>query len=122
MQKLLTINRILIPALLVMVVAFPAIAQRTMTPEDIAAIQNVGFTQISPSGAFVAYTLVVPADPKVENRAASTHLYVYDVAAQSSLVLVTEGSIGNIAFRPEVGTITFTSRRQGDSTTSLYEI
>lgn len=122
MQKLLTINRILIPALLVMVVAFPAIAQRTMTPEDIAAIQNVGFTQISPNGAFVAYTLVVPADPKVENRAASTHLYVYDVAAQSSLVLVTEGSIGNIAFRPEVGTITFTSRRQGDSTTSLYEI
>ncbi|HAC16801.1 MAG TPA: S9 family peptidase [Bacteroidetes bacterium] len=123
MQKLLTISRILIPALFVMVLAaIPAIAQRTMTPEDIAAIQNVGFTQISPDGAYVAYTLVVPADPKVENRAASTHLYVYSVVAGSSTALITTGSIGNIAFRPEKGTITFTSRRDGDSTTSLYEI
>ena len=122
MQKLLTISRILIPALFVMVVAFPAIAQRTMTPEDIAAIQNVGFTQISPDGAYVAYTLVDPADPKVENRAASSHLYVYDVVAGNSSALVTTGSIGNITFRPEMGTITFTSRRDGDATTSLYEI
>jgi len=99
-----------------------AYAQRPMNADDIAAIKNVGFTQISPDGQQVAYTLVVPADPKVENRASSNHLYVYQIATGTSTALITSGGVGNIQFRPEKGTISFTSRRGDDATTSLYEI
>lgn len=120
MRKLYGFSRHIIPAiLLIFLVAMPVLAQRTMTPEDIAAIQNVGVTQISPDGKHVAYTLVVPADPKVENRPASTHLYVYSIESGNSTALLTSGGgIGNLDFRPDKGTITFTSRREGDSTTS----
>jgi dipeptidyl aminopeptidase/acylaminoacyl peptidase len=107
----------------VLFVALNANAQRILTPLDIAAIQNVGFTQISPDGMTVAYTLIVPADPLTVNQPNSTHLYLYDVAAGNSRALITEGgNVANVAFRPERGTVTFTSRRSGDTTTSLYEI
>ncbi len=115
--------RSLLPLLvLITLVVFPAFAQRPMTADDIAAVKNVGFTQISPDGQYVAYTLVVPADPKVENRSASSHLYVYNVASGQSTALLTSGAIGNIQFRPEKGTLSFISRRDGDQTTSLYEM
>lgn len=121
---LISVRRALfVASLFVFMTVFNANAQRPMTAEDIAAIQNVGTTHISPDGKSVAYTLVVPADPKVENRPASTHLYVFDIASGTSTALVTEGGgIGNLSFRPGKGTITFTSRRQGDTATSLYEI
>lgn len=100
-----------------------ALAQRGLTPLDIAKIQNVGATQISPDAKTVAYTLSVPADPLVENVGNSTHLYVYDIASGNSTALITSGGgVGNLSFRPTQGTITFTSRREGVSTTSLYEI
>lgn len=124
MRKLYGLSRTMVPALLLFFfIAMPVLAQRTLTAEDIAAIQNVGVTQISPDGKHVAYTLVVPADPKTENRPASTHLYVYNIESGSSMALLTSGGgIGNLDFRPGKGTVTFTSRREGDNTTSLYEI
>ncbi len=100
-----------------------AIAQRGLTPLDIANIQTVTSTQISPDGRTIAYTLSVPANPLEVNRPNSTHLYVYDLASGASRALITEGgNVGNIAFRPGSGTITFTSRRSEANTTALFEI
>ncbi|KPQ00997.1 MAG: dipeptidyl aminopeptidase/acylaminoacyl-peptidase family protein [Bacteroidetes bacterium HLUCCA01] len=97
-------------------------AQNGLTPLDIAKIQNVSVTAISPDGQTIAYTLVVPADPLVENRRSSVHLYAYDVATGQSTPLVTDGNVGGVQFRPGHATISFTARRDGDNATALYEV
>lgn len=99
-----------------------AFAQYGMDALDIAKLQNVAASVISPDGNTVVYTLVVPADPLKENVRASVHLYVYDIRSGDSTPLITDGNVGNLQFRPEHGTISFTARRTGDNTNALYEI
>jgi dipeptidyl aminopeptidase/acylaminoacyl peptidase len=118
------LNRISVALAVIFVVSLSTTlsAQNELTPLDIAKIQNVGTTVISPDGATVAYTLVVPHDPLEANRRSSVHLYAYDVATGQSRALITDGNVGNVQFRPEQGTISFTARRDGDTTNALYEI
>jgi dipeptidyl aminopeptidase/acylaminoacyl peptidase len=123
-MKSTTLNmRILVIAMFLLSALQGMAQQRAFTPLDIAKIQNVGAVQISPDARHVAYTLSVPADPLTVNAPNSTHLYVADVATGTATALITSGGgIGNVSFRPQSGTITFTSRREGDAATSLYEI
>ncbi|NGP88829.1 alpha/beta hydrolase family protein [Fodinibius halophilus] len=93
-----------------------------LTPEDVANIEQVSDIAIAPSGDKAAYTLRVQADPHKENKPASYHLYLADLASGNSLPYVTTMSVSNIAFRPNHGTITFLGHRSSDETTSLYEI
>ena len=108
--------------LLVLSLASALSAQNGITALDIAKIQNVWVTAISPDGQTVAYTLIVPADPLVENRRSAVHLYAFDVATGESRPLITDGNVAGVQFRPEHGTISFTARRDGDRTNALYEI
>ncbi len=112
-------TRILLLALLVA----PAWAwAQGLTPEQIASIRSVTSAAIAENGAWVAYTVSVPFDPKVENRPNTTQLWVYDVAAGTSRAVVTDGSVSAVQVRPKKGTITFLARRQGDTGSTLYEI
>jgi dipeptidyl aminopeptidase/acylaminoacyl peptidase len=93
-----------------------------ITPEQVASIRNVGAVAAAPDASFIAYTLVVPADPKIENRPPATHLYRIETSTGAASPLVTDGNVSAIAIRPKANTVTFLARRPGDTTTALYEV
>ena len=93
-----------------------------LTPLDVAKLQSIAGSEVSPDGKKIAYYLVVPANPLKKNEPARLHLYLYDVATKQTSPFITSYSVGNIAFRPNYNTLTFTAKREGDNTTSIYEI
>lgn len=93
-----------------------------MTAMDVANIQSVSSAIMSEDGSFVIYTLSVPADPLKENKRAESKLYLFDIATQSSRPLVTQGSVYGVALRPGHNSVTFLNKRDGDKTTSIYEL
>ena len=98
-------------------------AQKTgITPEDISKLQYVLSATINDDGSKIAYTVVKQADPLKENASASLKLWMYDVASKTSMPFITQGSIRGVAFRPNQGSITFLTKREGDDGTSIYEI
>ncbi len=96
--------------------------QDMLSPEDVAKIEQVTGAVISNDGQKIAYQLVVPVNPTEKNAAASVHLYVYDVATQQSTPYETSQNAGNLKFRPQHNSITFTTKKETDSTTAVYEI
>lgn len=93
-----------------------------MTAMDVSKIQSVSSAMISDDGSYVVYTLSVPADPLKENKRAESKLYLYDMATQTSRPLVTQGSVYGVALRPGHNSVTFLNKRDGDKTTSVYEL
>lgn len=108
--------------LLLFLPSFLVAQKPPITPEQVAAIRNVGAVATATDASFIAYTLIVPADPKVENRPPATHLYRLDVRSGVTTALLTDGNVSAIAIRPVSNTVTFLARRSGDATTALYEI
>lgn len=110
-------------SLLIFFLAHTLVAQQNvLTPEDVARIEQVTGAVISPEGDKIAYQLLVPADPTEDNAPARTHLYVFDVATQQSTPYDTTHRVGNIEFRPENNSLSFTTKREADSATAVYEI
>lgn len=93
-----------------------------MTPLDVAKTEQVDEIAVSPSGEKAIYTLRVPANPLKENKPASYHLYLADLATGNSLPYVTTMSVSDIAFRPNHNTITFLAHRSADQPTALFEM
>lgn len=93
-----------------------------LTAMDIAKLQSVTDVNLSSDGRLLAFTRSVPADPLKENKPASTHLYIYDVASGKTAPFFTRSSVRNVAFRPKQETITFLTRMPGDNATALYEM
>ncbi len=96
--------------------------QGQVDADDIARLQSVGSVLMTPDGRHIVYTVSVPADPKVENKAPSTHLYLWDLKTSSSKLLLDQGRFWRIRLRPEHQSISFLSRMEGDKHTSLYEL
>jgi dipeptidyl aminopeptidase/acylaminoacyl peptidase len=93
-----------------------------LTPMDIANLKAVLYATISTDGSNIAYGVGYREDPTKENSGMQVKLYVYNTATGQSTPYVTQSSIGNVQFRPKHESITFTSRREQDKVTSLYEI
>ena len=110
--------------LLPIIVLFSFNMQSTaqMTELDVAEIQSVSSAIMSDDGTFVVYTLSVQSDPFKENKPAKSKLYLYDIKTKTSRPLVTQGSVSRVALRPGHNSITFLNRREGDKSTSLYEL
>lgn len=108
--------------LLLFFIAHSLFAQNVLTPEDVARIEFISNAIISEDGERIAYQLLVPRDPTKENAPAQNHLYVYNRETGTSTALVTNLSTGNIKFRPESNSITFTARQEGEKFTAIYEI
>ncbi|MFD2518332.1 S9 family peptidase [Salinimicrobium flavum] len=96
--------------------------ENVLTPQDVAKIEVITNAVISPNGDKVAYQLLVPADPTIENVPSKSHLYVYDRTGKTSTPFVTGYSVSNIKFRPGHNSITFTAKKENDKATALYEI
>lgn len=93
-----------------------------LTPEDISKLGYVSAATISDDGKKIAYTVVTPGDPVKENVAVSLKLWIYNVLTKTATPFITRGSLSQVSFRPNHATLTFLSRREGDKTTSIYEI
>ncbi|NBB76215.1 MAG: hypothetical protein GVY02_02450, partial [Bacteroidetes bacterium] len=97
-------------------------AQNVLIPQHVAKIKSVTSTVISQDAGHIAYTVSHPADPYVENSAASNYLYVLDVSEETAKPYYTTGSVASVQFRPGNGSLTFLTRQAGDDARALYEI
>jgi dipeptidyl aminopeptidase/acylaminoacyl peptidase len=104
--------------------AAPAAAQQPLTIDDVFQLRSVGSAAISPDGDHVAFTVNVPRDitSGQENGARDTHLWLYRINGEARPFVTGDISVGEVAWRPGHGTITFRARRDGDDATVLYEI
>ncbi|WP_372919772.1 hypothetical protein, partial [Salegentibacter sp.] len=96
--------------------------QSGLTPEDVADIKQISNAIISDDGEKIVYQLLVPADPTKENIPTKSHLYVYNTGDKTATPFVTDYSASNVKLRPEHNSISFTTKRENDKTTALYEI
>ncbi len=93
-----------------------------VTYDHIANMKAVTSSAISDNGAYVAYTVSVPADPFKENARNSNQLHVLNTATGESKPYFTAAGVSQVQFRPAKGTITFLSRLSGDSANSIFEV
>ena len=108
--------------LLLLFSANTALLAQGLTPAQVAKTEAVTSSIVSDDGSMVAYTVSVPADPYEENAGASTELHVLDVETGETKPYYTQGSTGNIQFRPGHRSLTFLAQNEGDQTRSLYEL
>jgi len=97
-------------------------SRQGLSPEQLAKIKSVGDVIISDDGNYIAYRLRVQADPFEKNEPASYHLYLYDNQTGTTTPYFTNTSVSSIHFRPGHSSLTFLARKEGDNTTSVYEI
>lgn len=100
----------------------PVVSQNTLTPEMVAKIENVLQVVASDDGQHLAYTLSTPADPFKENKAAQSHLYLYDKSSGTSRPFFTRGSVSGLAFRPGHESLTFIYSKPDQTKRVIYEM
>ncbi len=93
-----------------------------VTAEHIAEIKSVTSSVISEDGKHVAYALSIPEDPFKTNRPNASHLYVLNTESGVSKPYYTTAGISQLALRPGKKTLTFLSRKPGDTSNSIYEL
>lgn len=116
------LTTIVVSTLLLFLLNSVSVAQTGLTPEDVAKLKTITSVVSSGDGNFAAYTVNVPADPYKENRSAKTELHVLNVETGESRLYYSTSSVSGVDFRPNTGTITFLTTREGDATRSLYEL
>lgn len=116
---------------LIAVSAGPVLADRGMTPRDIARLDYVGSARMSPDGRHIAYTVVRPRDPynepaayepEFDDGAPRTELHVWSVEDEESRVYLSDGGFGGVAWKPDGSAISFTAKRGDDKHKCLYEL
>ena len=109
--------------LLVLLVAAPALAQRSLTPHDLERIQSVSSVVMAPDGDHVAFLVSVPADPLETNAPARRALHLLDVdSGQTTELLGADLNPGGIQWTPDGSGISFLARAEGDAATALHVI
>lgn len=93
-----------------------------LTPMDVASIEMAGNVQITPDAEHIIFTRSIPADPLEDNEPRSSKLYVYDIDEGEERVLYEETGVGNISFRPEHGTVTFTTTMEDEESNAIFEM
>jgi len=101
---------------------FPATTSaESLTPQQLASIQNVGAMELSEDGRYILYTKIVPVNPFEENATAGRELHLIDLQTDDRRQVEIDSRVGNLDVRPGHGTFSFTSRKEDDETVMLYE-
>lgn len=93
-----------------------------LTSLEMVTMKRVQQALITPRGNRIIYTLSLPADPLVNNKAPSHYLYVLDLLSGDSTPFVTTMSVSQVSLRPNHGSITFIACRGDEKVNSLFEI
>src|SRR2546421_1685231 len=113
----------LCPLVAMLVLALPAAAQDTFTPQHVAKLRVVTEAIISPDGTQVAYVLSVPRDLAKEKDGGSwAELHVVDTKGNSTPYITGPVNVGNIAWTPDGKQVAFLAKRDKDEHKSLYVI
>ena len=103
-----------------------AIAEKTnkvITAENLATLQSVSQTQVSPSGEFIAYTRSVPRQLYVEKDGKNwSELYVVNEQGLERPFITGKVNIHNIQWSADSSLIFFLAKMNGDKYTTLYQI
>lgn len=101
----------------------PAMAQRSMTPEDVARLSQVADVEISPDGRAVAYLLSVPRIPfQDEDGPAWAELHVVARDGTSRPYVTDEVNVSHVQWTPDGSALAFTAKREDDEHAALYQI
>ena len=110
-------------ALMLLALPMSALAGNGMTLEQIAKLQQVGQVAVSPDGAAIAYTRIVPRRPgHDEDGPAWVELHVIGQDGHSRGYVTGKVNVGQIGWMPDSSAITFVTRRGDDSESALYRI
>lgn len=114
-------------ALLLCVAVFPATAtadaENGLTLRDVARVQTVTSSRISPDGRRIAYTVAVPRKLFEEPDGASwVELHVIDPDGTARGFITGQVNVGAIAWTPDSRHVTFLARRGDDTDNALYRI
>lgn len=93
-----------------------------VTPQQIAMMKTVTNSDISHDGQYIAYTVSVPVDPKVDNLMSSNHLYILNTKNGTVKELHTNSSVSLIQFKPNSYNISFITKQKDEKTNGIYEI
>ncbi|MFV2073186.1 MAG: hypothetical protein ACC742_11120 [Thermoanaerobaculales bacterium] len=95
-----------------------------LTFKQLAALRSVGEVQLSPDGEFVAYSLVVPRLPGVDEDGPAYHeLHVVSTADGTDRSFISEKiKVSGIRFSPDGRLITYLAKRGEDEHTALWGI
>ena len=102
--------------------ATPA-ASEVFTPHHVAKLRSVSSVALSPDGTMVAYTLVVPRIPLVDDDGGPwEELHVVGRDKVSRPFVTGEVNVGGVRWAADGRSITFLARRGKDTARSLYRI
>ena len=114
-------HRVVVAAVLLVVGTLSAAAQTAFTPHHIARVRNASSVTVSPDGSMVAYTLLVPRTPHVdEDGPAWEELHVVGADARSRPFVTGEVNVSAVRWTPDGRALSFLTRRGRDTTRSLY--
>jgi dipeptidyl aminopeptidase/acylaminoacyl peptidase len=109
--------------LFVLGIAVWPVAADTFTPHHVARIRSVSAIAASPDGSAVAYTLVVPRRPLVdEDGPAWQELHVVSRDGVSRPFVSGDVSVGAVGWLPGGRVITFLAKRGTDTSRALYAL
>jgi dipeptidyl aminopeptidase/acylaminoacyl peptidase len=98
-------------------------SDKTITPENLATIQNVGQVQVSPSGDNVAFIRSVPREIYVEKDGKNWgELHLVNDDGVERPYITGKVNIHSIQWSADGAFVYFLSKMNGDKFTSLYQI
>ena len=96
-------------------------AAQGLTPHDIARLRSVAAVAVSPDGQSIAYTIVVPRQPLVdEDGPAWTELHVAGPDNASRPFVTGKVNVAGVRWTPDGKGIAFLARRTDDQARALY--
>lgn len=117
------LNKLLIILIFSVSFAHFQLIAKTITLEETITLKYVSQAKISPDGNHVAYTLVNPRIPYLDDDGSNyVELHVTDINGNSRPFVTGKVNVSNVNWGPEGQYIYYTARRNDDKYTSIYRI